>query len=144
MFLLREPAAALLLVPALLFALWVWRHGYINLSPRRKAIALGVRLLLLLAIVLALAGLSVRVGQGREAVVFVADLSASDAGNRSAVQTFINQAVQRRPGDSVAGIVAVGRQALVEQPASALSGFGGFQSSVDPNATNLETGLELG
>jgi len=139
-----HPVALLLLLPAVLISVWVWRHGYVNLSRSRRAGALALRLLLLAALILALSGLKVRVPQSREAVVFVVDLSASNANNRSAAQAFINQAVQRRPSEDLAGIVSVGRNAVVEQPVSALNGFDGFQTTVDPNLTDLERGLELG
>jgi Mg-chelatase subunit ChlD/uncharacterized membrane protein len=139
-----QPAALLLFLPAILFSVWVWRHGYVNLSQSRRVGALALRVLLLAALIFALAGLTVRVPQSREAVVFVVDLSASNANNRSAAQAFINKAVQSRPQDDVAGIVSVGRNAVVEQPVSSLNGFEGFQTTVDPNLTDLERGLELG
>ncbi|HEX8919294.1 MAG TPA: VWA domain-containing protein, partial [Chloroflexota bacterium] len=41
------------------------------------------------------------------------------------------------------GIVTVGREAVVEQPAAPLDHFDGFQSLVDPDHTNLESGLDL-
>ena len=138
-----HPLVLLLLPPAVAFILWVWRTGYINLRRRRRAVALSLRLIIITLAVLSLAGLTLRLPQSREAVVFVADRSASDAGSQSAMEALINSSAQRRPNSDVLGVVSVGRTALVEQPVSALSSFDGFQSQVDPNYTNLESGLEL-
>lgn len=137
------PLALLLAIPLFALAILVWRSGYANLSPGRKRAALTVRLVLLALIVLALAGLHLRWPQSRQATVFVADLSASDASARSSMEATINAALAHRPGGDVAGVVSVAHQALVEQPASPLGAFDGFQSPLDPNYTNLESGLEL-
>lgn len=137
------PLALLLAIPLFALTIVIWQNGYVHLSPRRQKVALAVRLALLSAIILGLAGAGLRLSQSREAVVFVADLSASDVGSQSSMKSLINQALAQRPGDDVAGIVSVGRQPLVEQPVSALIGLDAFQSPVDQNYTNLEGGLEL-
>jgi uncharacterized membrane protein len=143
MIVFTSPLALLLLPPVVGLLVVIWRGGYANLSPRRNAVALGVRLLLVLLVVLGLAGMSLHLPQSRQATVFVADLSASDFARQSEMQTAINTALQHRPGDDNAGVVSVGRQALVEQPVARLDSFDGFQTSVDSNYTNLESALEL-
>src|SRR5947209_2783367 len=72
-----HPQALLLLFPVLVLSVLFWWSGYINLSRRRSHIALGIRLAMLLALVLGLAGVGLRLAQTREATVIVADLSAS-------------------------------------------------------------------
>lgn len=143
MILLADPRWLLLLPPLFGLAVWAWRDGPFFLGPGRKRVVLAVRLLLITVIVLGLCGLSVALPQGREAVVFVADLSASDASGRTSMEAAINHALQQRPADDVAGVISVGRDAAVEQaPARAVS-FSGFQGSINPDYTNLERGLEL-
>lgn len=142
MIVFTNPLALLLLPPLVVLLVMIWRGGYANLSPRRSQVALGVRLFLVLLVVLGLAGTSLHLPQSRQATVFVADLSASDH-EGSGMQNAINAALQHRPGDNSAGVVAVGRQALVEQPVAPLSSFDSFQTTVDPNYTNLEGALEL-
>lgn len=137
------PLALLLAIPLLGAALLFWRTGYDNLGETRRRLALAIRILLLLALVLGLAGLTVHLPQSREAVVFVADLSNSDVGQKSAMQGTIDTAMHERPGDSLAGVITVGRQAQVEQPVTPLTGFSGFQAPVEADYTNLEGGLEL-
>ncbi len=143
MIVFTSPLALLLLLPLAAVLVVIWREGYANMSPRRNAVALGVRLLLVLLVVLGLAGMSLHLPQSRQATVFVADLSASDFARQSEMQTAINTALQHRPGANSAGVVSVGRQALVEQPVAPLDSFDGFQTTVDPNYTNLEGALEL-
>ena len=138
-----NPIALLLAIPLFTLTAFAQRHAYANLSQRRARVALAVRVAILAALILGLAGTRVRLSQSHQAVVFVADLSASDSGQRSAMQALINDAAARRPGGDVMGVVSVGRQPVVEQPVTALTGFDGFQSTVDPQYTNLEGGLDL-
>jgi uncharacterized membrane protein len=143
MIVFTNPIALLLTVPLFALAILIWRHGYINLSSRRQTMVLAVRLALLAAIVLGLAGASLRLPQSRQAVVFVADLSNSDVSGSSSMQALINAALSHRPSGDVAGIVSVGHEPMVEQPVAPLTSFDGFQTSPDPNYTNLQSGLEL-
>jgi uncharacterized membrane protein len=138
-----DPLALLLLIPLVALALFAQRRSFANLTPRRMRVALGVRLAVILALVLSLAGTHVRIPQSRQSVVFVADLSASDAGQRSAAQALINDAAVQRPSGSTLGVVDVGRQPVVEQPVGTTPGFRGFQSVVDPQYTDLAGGLDL-
>src|SRR5437868_2519032 len=93
-----NPIALLLLIPAVAVIVFAWWNGYTNLSRRRMRVALAIRLAILAALILGLAGASLRLPQSRQAVAFVADLSASDAGQRSAMQSLINGAANQRPG----------------------------------------------
>lgn len=138
-----QPLALLLLIPFIALALWSQRHAYSNLSLRRKRLAMALRVTILLALILSLAGLRLHIPQSHQAVIMVADLSASDLGQRSAAQTFINNAATHRPAGDSLGVVDVGRQPVVEQPVGAPSGFNGFQSAVDAQYTNLGGGLDL-
>lgn len=138
-----DPLALLLLIPLIALVVVAQRRSFANLSARRMRVALGVRLAIIVALVLSLAGTHVRIPQGRQAVVFVSDLSASDAGQRSAAQTLINDAAVQRPSGSTLGVVDVGRQPVVEQPVGTTPSFRGFQSIVDPQYTDLAGGLDL-
>lgn len=138
-----NPLVLLLAIPLLGITILVRRHAYANLSPRRSRFSLAIRLIILSALVLSLAGARVRLPQSRQAVVVVADLSASDSAQRTTVQSLINRAAGQRPSGDTMGVVSVGRQPVVDQPAGPLSGFSGFQASVDPQYTNLAGGLDL-
>lgn len=138
-----HPLALLLVVPLLALTVLAQRNAFANLSRRRMRLSLAIRCVILTALILTLAGTRLRLAQSHQASIVIADLSASDAGLRSAVQSAIDQAARQRPGGDSLGVVSVGREPVVEQPVSALSGFGDFQSPVDPQYTNLAGGLDL-
>lgn len=137
------PLALLLALPLFAFTFWVWRSAYAHPSTRRGRLSITLRLIILVLIVLALAGTGLRLPQNREAMVVVADLSASDYGARSATQALIAGMAAARPTEDALGVVSVGRQPMVEQPVQASGTFDGFQTVVDPRYTNLAGGLDL-
>src|ERR671929_1865568 len=114
MFTFQDPAFLLLALPLVALIVYVWRTGYANTSRRRGRFVLGVRLALSSAILLGLAGMGLSLPQQRQAVSFVADLSASDARDSDTIRSLINDALARRNSENRAAIVTVGRQALVE------------------------------
>ena len=134
----------LLLLPIVLgWAAWLWLRDRGNLSPLRHRLALALRLLILGALIFVLAGATWQQAATRQATIFVADLSASTAGVQDREAAFIASALKARGHEDVAAVVAVGGDALVEQPIAALTNFPGFQSVVERNATDLEAGLNL-
>jgi uncharacterized membrane protein/NAD(P)H-hydrate repair Nnr-like enzyme with NAD(P)H-hydrate epimerase domain len=70
-------------------------------------------------------------------------VSASDAQVRSEMQRQLQDALSSMAQGNEAGVVSVASDAAVEQPVSAAAGFSGFQTSLNPDSTNLERGLEL-
>ena len=135
--------ALLLLLPALGGVLLLWRQSRRGHGGLRGRFILGFRMLLLTLLVLALAVPAVRYTVDRQAVVFVADLSASVQQQHSQVEDFVRQAMEARGPDDKAGIVTIGRDALVEWPVTEEGGFREFQSEVRANNTNLADGLRL-
>ncbi len=110
---------------------------------RRARLALGVRLVLVMLIALALAGPNLYTSIGREAVVFIADLSASVSSQEAEQAAWIQRALNaRHPGD-LAGIVVAGRDPLAELAVTADPRFTSFQSIPDRNWTNLAQSLSL-
>ena len=130
------PVVLLLLPLVLGWAAWLWLRDRGNLSPQRHRPALALRLVILGVLVLVLAGATWQQSQTRQATIFVADLSASVAGLRDREVAFIARALKGRGREDVAAVVAVGGDALVEQPVSGLNDFAGFQSVVESSATS--------
>src|SRR6476619_3042159 len=112
----EAPLALLLLIPALglTFALYLGARRRIGTGRRR--FALVVRTVLLTALVLALAGFRIVLPVDRLATVFVVDLSDS-VGNdgRQDALAFLRETLDVIPEGDVAGIVAFGKEALVER-----------------------------
>ncbi len=111
-------------------------------APQRRLI-LACRLLLFTLIICALAGASWQQPISRQATIFVGDISDSTSAQRSVIEQWITSALQhKRSGDEV-GIVAVGRNALVEQSVKSQIDFSHFESTPDTNYTDLAAGLRL-
>lgn len=118
---------------------WIWRQQH--LGGWRAYASLGVRLVLTTALALALAGLTVAQPLDRQAVVFVADLSASAEGARQQQQDFIAQAVAAKRPDDAYALVTTARSASVDQLLSTSPTFAGWRSQPDPDGTDLGAGL---
>jgi len=140
----EAPVALLLLIPALAltFALYLGSRRRIGVGRRR--IALLVRTLVISALVLALAGFRLVLPVDRLATVFVVDLSDSvgNAGREDAL-AFLRESLALRPDDDVAGIVAFGKEALVERLPADLDGIDRIASTPVRSATDIGAALRL-
>ncbi|WP_060687622.1 VWA domain-containing protein [Ardenticatena maritima] len=132
----------LVLVPPLLWLAWR--------APRpaqrgRKLAAMALRGLLMSALVLALAGLHVRLPVDDTAVVFLIDLSDSvPPAQQEAAVTFVRRALQARGEHDVAGIVVFGKNALVERTVGALQDVPGIESIPVRTRTDIAEALQVG
>ncbi|MCE9673271.1 VWA domain-containing protein [Myxococcus stipitatus] len=128
------PQAWVLLLP---LGLFLWKYG------RRPGPPMWLRAALLVLIVGALSGPSLRLADAGSDVVVVVDRSASMPLDLDRVAQELISLVesQRRPGDRV-GVVAFGREARVERPLSATGSFGGFSRPVDVEASDLSSALD--
>ncbi len=135
-----------LLLWPLLFGLTLLLHlaARRRLGDLRARLGLAVRGLLLAALVLALSGVSVVLPVDRLATVFVVDLSDS-VGNtgRADALAFIREALAERPSDDLAGIVAFGKDALVERLPGELQDVDRLASTPVKSATDVGAALRL-
>src|SRR6266545_2848120 len=133
---------ALLLVPILVVVLYLaWRDN--ALPALRSRLTLVCRATICTLLVLALAGLTVQQPVDREAVVFVADLSASTEQARTAEQDFISQAIAAKRPDDAYAVVGTARQAVVERVLGTSGRFDAFNSNTPNDGTDLAAGLRL-
>ncbi len=128
----------LLLIPLYLAA------GRRTFSAGRPRLAALARLLVLLAVVLAAAGLTIRMPSDRLGVVFVLDRSASlPEATRGEALAFVNEATSTMSDTDRAAVVVVGDGAMVErEPARALQ-LPAVESAVSPHQTDLASGIRL-
>ncbi|HKF37968.1 MAG TPA: glutamine amidotransferase, partial [Ktedonobacteraceae bacterium] len=139
----EQPLLLLLLLPIGVLVFLTWRRMSLPFPGPQRYMILASRLALFVLIVSALAGAALSLPISHQAVVFVGDISASTLPQRAFVEQWINNAIQhKRPGDQV-GIVAVGRNALVEQSVSTRIDFSQFESTPDTDYTDLAAGLRL-
>src|SRR4249920_2742244 len=130
------PLALLLLFPALILTAGLHLGARRRMGSGRRRVALVVRSLLLAALVFALAGFQLVLPVERLATVFVVDLSDSvgNAGREDAL-AFLRETLKAKGDDDVAGIVAFGKDALVERLPSGLEEIDRIASTPVKSAT---------
>jgi Ca-activated chloride channel family protein len=138
------PLALLLLPPALIFTVLLHVGARRRMGSGRRRAALLVRAGLLSALVLALAGFQLVLPVDRLATVFVLDLSDSvgESGREEALQ-FVRDSLKEMPEGDVAGIVAFGKEALVERLPSDLAEVDRVRSTPVRAATDVGAALRL-
>ncbi len=138
------PLALLLLVPLLLFTVLLHAGARRRLGAGRRAAALLVRWLLIGALVLALAGLQLVLPVDRLATVFVVDLSDSvgSAGRQEALE-LVQASLEEMPEGDLAGIVAFGKEALVERLPSDVRALDRIASTPVRGASDVGAALRL-
>jgi Ca-activated chloride channel family protein len=136
-----QPFALLLLIPALYPVVQWWRRQK-QMNPAKRLLIAGLRTMLFLLLILALAGTQIRFPVQAETVVFVVDRSASMKNDQRAL-AFIQEAVRQKRGIDQYGVVSVGQRAAVEQPISTGTEITEFGVEVGPHATNLAEGIRL-
>ncbi len=143
MLVFEQPLLLLLLIPIGILVLLTWRRMSLPFPRSQRYLILASRLVLFTLIVSALAGATLSLPISRQAVVFVGDISASTTPQRAFIEQWINDAIRHKRPDDQVGIVAVGRNALVEQSVRTQIDFSQFESTPDTNYTDLAAGLRL-
>src|SRR5260221_12735433 len=112
----EAPIWLLLLLPSLLVTVIPYLAARRGSGGARRRAALGLRVDLLGSLIFARGGLELVLPVNRLATVFVVDLSDSvgEAGRQSAL-AFIRDSLTDMPDGDAAGIVAFGKDALVER-----------------------------
>ena len=131
----------LLLVPLTVLLAWM---GPRRPTPARFYAGLALRVTLLSLVILALAGIQLRLRADTLTAVFVLDVSDSmDADAKKAGEDFIRQAIQAKsPNDRVA-VVVFGEEALVERLATEEGGLPGITSVPVTTRTDIASALQL-
>ena len=135
----------LVLLPVLLaFVILLHLDSRRRMGAARRRAALLVRALLLACLVAAIAGLQLVLAVDRLSVVFVVDLSDSvgTAGREEAI-AFVRQSLAQMPKSDLAGIVAFGRDSLVERLPSDLAELDTLASTPVQDATDIGAALRL-
>ena len=138
------PLALLLLIPLLAITIGLYLSARRRVGAGRRRISLVLRTVLLTALVLALAGFRIVLPVDRLATVFVVDMSDSvgNAGREDAL-AFIRESLTDMPKGDVAGIVAFGKQALVERLPSEVAEISRLASTPVTTATDVGAALRL-
>jgi len=139
---LLRPLGLLALLAAVV-AVLVWRRLPPPLSRRGARVALGVRLALLLAVSLALAGLQVGHSPSAQTLLAVVDRSASLESGLTGEREQVLGLQNTLRADDRFGVVTFGHDAAVEVPAEQGAGFTDFGTRPNANYTDIESALRL-
>lgn len=138
---------ALLLLLAIPFIAWVGapRGGLRGGRQRREWASLGLRGLIVLLLVLALAGSQLVQANNTLAVVFLVDASDSISPEQAAyAEEFVQTAVSRMKPDDQTAVILFGGNALVERPMSGLAELAPITSVPQRLQSNLAEAIRLG
>jgi uncharacterized membrane protein/Mg-chelatase subunit ChlD len=140
----EAPIWLLLLVPALAVTVIPYFAARRRMGAGRRRAALASRVALLASLVFALGGFQLILPVDRLATVFVVDLSDSvgDAGRQDAL-AFLRQSLAVMPKDDEAGIVAFGKDALVERLPEEIREVDRLHSAPVTGATDIGAALRL-
>jgi uncharacterized membrane protein len=138
------PLALLLLIPLLGITIALYLTARRRVGAGRRRVALILRTVLLTALVFALAGFRLVLPVDRLATVFVVDMSDSvgTAGREDAL-AFLRETLAEMPEGDVAGVVAFGKQALVERLPSEIAEISRLASTPVTTATDIGGALRL-
>ncbi|MGH2357375.1 MAG: VWA domain-containing protein, partial [Candidatus Limnocylindria bacterium] len=139
-----DPVWLLLAVPAALIVLLGWLAASRTLPRGRRIGSLVIRLVLVAALVLAVAGARLALPSDRLSVVFLVDASASmlDA-TREELVDWARAAVREMPEGDTAGVVVFGANALVDRLPSDLAELQEPASQPVVGATDIAAAVRL-
>jgi uncharacterized membrane protein len=142
---LTHPWFLLLGPPGLAAVLWLAWKSDVQMSPWRRWVALGLRLIILSALVLAMAGLQwLRPEQGMN-VFFALDRSDSvPSGQQEAARQYINQVAAAKEKPDAAGLLVFGGEAAIEFNANPAAEVKKIQAVVGTERTDLAAAIRLG
>jgi len=139
----EQPLLLLLLLPIAALLYLTWRRMSLPFPAWQRRFILTCRATLFALVITALAGAAISQPITHQSVVFVGDISSSTQGQQTFIEQWITSAITHKHLDDQVGIVAVGRNALVEQSVQKQLDFSRFQSTPDTNYTDLAAGLRL-
>lgn len=141
---LAQPYYLLLAIPVILHTLWMARRLEV-LSRARRRLAVTLRVVLVLALVLALAGLRVAYQSRELTVLFAVDRSESVPRlQREFAEAFVQRAHEEMGPDDKQWIVVFGADAAIEQTPAEQPEFEVVEAVVDRSRTNLADAIQLG
>ena len=138
-----EPLYLLLLFPVFA-ALFFFSRGMRGVARPRKRLAIGIRAVILILLVLALAGLqTVRANRGI-ATIYVLDRSASmDVRAADAATEFVRRAQQNLGPNDSAGLIVFGKEPVIDTSVGSLRTPGKIYANPDPSESDLAAAIRL-
>jgi uncharacterized membrane protein len=140
-----HPLYLLALLPALAWVFWYAWKTDVQTSPWRRWVALLVRVLVVVALVLAIAGLQWRMPVEGMNVFFVLDRSDSiPSSQQEAARSYVNLAAKQMQKVDKGGVIVFGSEASIESAPNAAVDLQKVQAVVGTERTDLAAAIRLG
>jgi uncharacterized membrane protein len=139
-----HPYYLLLLAPALAWVIWFAWKSDVQVSPWRRWTALGIRAVVLIALVFAIAGLQwLRPVEGMN-VFFALDRSDSiPSPQQEAAREYVNRICKEKKKEDKAGVIVFGAEASIESSPNAAVDLQKIQAVVGTERTDLAAAIRL-
>jgi uncharacterized membrane protein len=139
-----HPFYLLLLAPSLAWVIWFAWKSDVQVSPWRRWTALGIRTVVLVALVLALAGLQwLRPVEGMN-VFFALDRSDSiPSPQQEAAKDYVNRISKEKQRVDKVGVIVFGSEASIESSPNAAVDLQKIQAVVGTERTDLAAAIRL-
>lgn len=131
----------LVLVLLLLILEWIC---YVKQMRYRGKFYLCVRLFLMALVILSLTGITINRRGSADTTIFLVDLSKSNEQNLEAMNRDLSGMIEKMPGKNRYGLVAFGKDAVVDQFLTQEKHFAGILSKPQQAATNIEDAILKG
>lgn len=102
-----------------------------------------IRLMLVILLALALAGISVKFTGRKTTTIYLVDASDSVRDSKSDIVKFVNESAKDKKRRDDVGVIAFGGDTRIEQVFSDELTFSKYQTDVDTGATNLEEAVKM-
>src|SRR5215472_6256925 len=140
-----NPIWLLLLVPALAWVIWFALKSDVQVSAWRRWTALTIRLLVVVAIILAISGLQWLLPVEGMNVFFALDRSDSiPSPQQEAARDYVNKVAKRKQAQDKAGVIVFGSEASIEFTPNAAVDLQKIQAVVGTERTDLAAAIRLG
>ncbi|HEY6169328.1 MAG TPA: VWA domain-containing protein, partial [Verrucomicrobiae bacterium] len=144
-FTFTNPLWLLALPPALAWMFWLAWKSDASLTRARRWVAFAIRIVVVLAVVLALAGIRWMRPQEGMNVVFLLDRSDSvPSPQQEAAREFVNRSATKKKPTDQAGVVVFGTEAAIEASVRTLVAVPKIEAVVPTERTDLASAIRLG
>ena len=133
----------LILIPVAIAYVVYFAVKSIRLTPFRKGVIIGIRVLILVLVILSLSGLGIKKTSETSTTIFVSDNSDSALRNKGVIEDFINESIKKKKNVDKAGVINFGADSVIEKIPTKDFGNISIRSEVNPNFTNIEKALKL-
>ncbi len=138
-----EPSYLLLLIPIGLALAWSWKQVH-GMAKGRKRLAFVIRAIMATLLVFALAGPEARRPNEGLCTIFLVDRSDSISdSDRALSEKFIQEAARNAKVGDMVGVIAFGKDAIIDSSPSGRRELGAIQSKIDGSATDIAAAVRL-